>query len=56
MLLMFAMGTLILTAILLLALVMAAEKNASWVQRLGRPLGVALLGQAAGLGLYQLAA
>jgi predicted metal-binding membrane protein len=56
MLLMFAMGTLILAAMLLLALVMAAEKNASWGQRLGRPLGVALLGLAAGLSLYQLAA
>jgi predicted metal-binding membrane protein len=56
MLLMFAMGTLSLTAMLLLALVMAAEKNAPWGQRLGRPLGVALLGLAAGLGLYQLAA
>ena len=56
MLLMFAMGTLSLTAMLLLALVMAAEKNAPWGQRLGRPLGVGLLGLAAGLGLYQLAA
>ena len=52
MLLMFVTGTLSLAAMLLLALVMGAEKNAPWGQRLGRPLGACLLALAAGLGLY----
>ena len=54
MLLMFAVGTTSLGWMLLLALVMATEKNAPWGRRLGRPLGVALLGVGVGLGIYNL--
>jgi predicted metal-binding membrane protein len=47
MLLMFAVGTGSLGWMLLLAAVMAIEKNFSWGRRLSAPLGVALLGWAA---------
>ena len=54
MLLMFAVGTASLGWMLLLALVMAIEKNALWGRRLGHPLGVALLSVGVGIGLYNL--
>ncbi len=47
MLLMFALGTGSLGWMLLLAAVMAVEKNVRWGHRLSTPLGVALLGWAA---------
>jgi len=47
MLLMFAVGTGSLGWMLLLAAVMALEKNVSWGHRLSAPLGFALLGWAA---------
>jgi len=47
MLLMFAVGTGSLGWMLLLAAVMAIEKNVSWGRRLSTPLGVALLSWAA---------
>ena len=43
MLLMFALGTGSLGRMLLLAAVMAIEKNVPWGKRLSAPLGVALL-------------
>ena len=54
MLLMFAVGTASLAWMLMLAVIMAVEKNASWGRRLGRPLGVVLLGVGVGLGIYNL--
>jgi predicted metal-binding membrane protein len=54
MLLMFAVGTTSLSWMLLLALVMATEKNATWGQSLSRPLGVILLSAGVGIGLYNL--
>ncbi len=54
MLLMFAVGTTSLSWMLLLALVMAIEKNATWGQRLSHPLGVILLSAGVGIGLYNL--
>ena len=54
MLLMFAVGTTSLGWMLVLALVMAIEKNAPWGRRLGRPLGVVLLSVGVGIGLYNL--
>ncbi len=54
MLLMFAVGTASLAWMLILAVIMAVEKNASWGRRLGRPLGVVLLGVGVGLGIYNL--
>ena len=50
MLLMFAAGAAHLTWMLVLALLMAAEKNASWGRRLSAPLGFVLVG--AGLALW----
>jgi predicted metal-binding membrane protein len=50
MLLMFAAGAVHLTSMLVLALVMAAEKNASWGRRISAPLGLVLVG--AGLALW----
>ena len=47
MLLMFALGTGSLGWMLLLAAVMAVEKNLPWGRRLSAPLGVALLAWAA---------
>ncbi|HKW83479.1 MAG TPA: DUF2182 domain-containing protein, partial [Burkholderiaceae bacterium] len=47
MLLMFAVGTGSLGWMLMLAAVMAIEKNVSWGRRLSAPLGVALLAWAA---------
>jgi predicted metal-binding membrane protein len=47
MLLMFAFGAGSLGWMLLLAAVMAVEKNVSWGRRISRPLGVALLAWAA---------
>ncbi len=54
MLLMFAVGTASLAWMLMLAVIMAVEKNVSWGRRLGRPLGVVLLGVGVGLGIYNL--
>jgi len=54
MLLMFAVGTASLAWMLMLAVIMAVEKNASWGRRLGRPLGAVLLGVGVGLGIYNL--
>jgi len=54
MLLMFAVGTTSLVWMLLLAFVMAIEKNAHWGRRLSRPLGVTLLSAGVGIGLYNL--
>ncbi len=54
MLLMFAVGTTSLVWMLLLALVMAVEKNAPWGRRLGRPIGVALISVGVWIGLYNL--
>ncbi len=54
MLLMFAVGTTSLSWMLLLALVMATEKNSTWGQSLSRPLGVILLSAGVGIGLYNL--
>jgi predicted metal-binding membrane protein len=56
MLLMFAVSVESLAWMLLLALLMAIEKNASWGRRLGRPLGAALLAIGLGLMLHHLAA
>jgi predicted metal-binding membrane protein len=55
MMLMFAVGTASLGWMLLLALIMAIEKNAPWGRRMSRPLGVILLGVGAGMGAYNLA-
>lgn len=55
MLLMFAVGTTSLAWMLVLALVMAAEKNMPWGRQLGHPLGVILLGTGISIGLYNLA-
>ena len=55
MMLMFAVSTVSLGWMLLLALVMAIEKNAPWGLRMARPLGVLLLGAGMGIGLYHLA-
>jgi predicted metal-binding membrane protein len=49
MLLMFAVGTGSLAGMLVLAVVMAVEKNVSWGRRLSAPLGVALLAWGAAL-------
>ena len=54
MLLMFAVSTASLAWMLMLAVIMAVEKNASWGRRLGHPLGVVLLGVGVGLGIYNL--
>jgi predicted metal-binding membrane protein len=54
MMLMFAAGTASLGFMLLLAVIMAAEKNARWGQRMSRPLGYVLLTAGAGWGLYSL--
>jgi len=54
MLLMFAVGTTSLVWMLLLAFVMAIEKNAHWGRRLSRPLGVTLLSAGVGIGFYNL--
>ena len=54
MLLMFAVSTASLAWMLILAVIMAVEKNVSWGRRLGRPLGVVLLGVGIGLGIYNL--
>ncbi len=54
MLLMFAVGTASLAWMLMLAVIMAVEKNVSWGRRLGRPLGVVLLSVGAGMGVYNL--
>ena len=51
MLLMFAVGTGSLAWMLVLAMVMAVEKNMPWGRRLGTPLGVLLLGWAAVLAV-----
>ena len=51
MLLMFAVGVTSLGWMLLLALIMALEKNAPWGRRLSRPLGLVLLAAGLGLGL-----
>jgi predicted metal-binding membrane protein len=53
--LMFAVGTLSLTWMLILAVIMTAEKNAPWGRRMARPLGIALLGIGVGIGAYNLA-
>lgn len=55
MMLMFAVGTASLGWMLLLALIMAVEKNAPWGRRMVRPLGVILLVVGAGMGTYNLA-
>ncbi len=55
MLLMFAVGTASLAWMLMLAVIMAVEKNVSWGRRLGRPLGAVLLSVGVGLGVYNLA-
>lgn len=54
MMLMFAVGTASLAWMLVLALVMAVEKNAPWGRRMARPLGVILLIAGVGLALYHL--
>jgi predicted metal-binding membrane protein len=51
MLVMFVVGTASIGWMLVLAAVMAAEKNLPWGRRLRTPLGVALLAAAAGLVL-----
>lgn len=51
MLLMFAVGVASLGWMLLLALVMALEKNAPWGRRLSRPVGLALLSTGVLLGV-----
>jgi predicted metal-binding membrane protein len=55
MLLMFAVGTASLGWMLLLALLMAVEKNAPWGRRMARPLGFLLLGVGVGIATYNLA-
>lgn len=55
MLLMFAVGTASLGWMLLLAVVMAIEKNSPSGKRISRPLGCILLGAGAGIGFYNLA-
>ncbi len=55
MLLMFAVGTTSLAWMLVLALIMAAEKNMPWGRHLARPLGLLLVTIGVGLGLYNLA-
>ncbi|WDE09349.1 DUF2182 domain-containing protein [Thalassomonas viridans] len=54
MLLMFAVSSANLSWMLVLAFIMAIEKNASWGRKLGRPLGVALIIAAVGICLYHL--
>jgi predicted metal-binding membrane protein len=54
MMLMFAVSTASLGWMLLLAVIMAAEKNAPWGRRMSRPLGYVLLTTGAGWGLYSL--
>ena len=54
MLLMFAVSTTSLGWMLLLALVMAIEKNAPWGRRLSRPLGLVLILTAIGIWVYHL--
>jgi len=54
MLLMFAVGVTNLGWMLVLALIMALEKNASWGRRLSRPLGLLLLAAGIGLGVGNL--
>jgi predicted metal-binding membrane protein len=49
MLIMFAVGTANLAWMLLLAAVMAVEKNSPWGRRLSRPLGIVLMTGAAAL-------
>ena len=55
MMLMFAVGTASLGWMLLLALIMAVEKNAPWGRQMSHPLGVILLVVGAGMGVYNLA-
>lgn len=55
MLLMFAVGTASLAWMLLLALIMAVEKNVSWGRRVSRPLGWTCLGVGIGISAYHLA-
>ncbi len=54
MMLMFAVGIVSLGWMLLLALVMAVEKNAPWGRRMARPLGALLLATGSGMGIYNL--
>ncbi len=54
MMLMFAIGTVSLGWMLLLALVMAVEKNAPWGRRVAHPLGALLLATGIGMGIYNL--
>ncbi|WP_281560678.1 DUF2182 domain-containing protein [Thalassomonas sp. RHCl1] len=54
MLLMFAVSAANLSWMLLLAFIMAIEKNAAWGQKLGRPLGLLLIVTAIGISLYHL--
>ena len=54
MMLMFAVGTASLGWMLVLALIMAIEKNVSWGQRMSRPLGVILLIAGLGIAFYHL--
>jgi len=55
MLLMFAVGSANLSWMLVLAFVMAIEKNAPWGRKLGRPLGVVLIVTAIAISAYHLA-
>lgn len=56
MLLMFAVGVASLAWMLVLAVIMAIEKNSPWGRRLGRPLGFILLAAGLTLVVYNLAA
>ena len=54
MILMFAVSTANLIWMMILALIMAAEKNFTWGRRLSLPLGVMLLSSGIGIGIYNL--
>jgi predicted metal-binding membrane protein len=53
MLLMFAVGTASLAWMLVLAIIMAVEKNLPWGRRAGRPVGAVLLGIGFLIAAYQ---